>query len=615
MKKQTLDLIKELEENNQSFEWYPTTDEILQVIYNNCYSGTFLDIGCGNAKLYSKFKEWTNVIKLEYENAKIHNLQFRELEDKISNCKSYIEEYLSTKGDNSEWYIGQYGQEKQAQAKLEKEQELKELENKLLDLKQKIGDKKEEKRSYVEITNYYAIEKSKILIERAPKDVIIVGTDFYQNTLIDKKVDVIFCNPPYSDYETWVCKIVKEANAQDIYLVIPERWKDNKEIQYYIKARNAKVSILGSFDFLNAERRARAKVNIVRINLQGTQNRYRDECDVDPFDIWFENEFKIKCEKQDKYSDYETEREERERKKAILENQIIASGNLIQTLVTFYSNDMNALYSNYKKLGELDSEIFKELNIDLKGLKEGLKLKVEGTKHRYWKELFDRLDTITNRLTTKSRKKLLEKLYSRTHVDFNEENIYAIVIWVIKNANHYFDEQLKEIFLQLTEPKNIKNYKSNQKTWHREEWRYNHDKKEQTHYTLDYRIIINSYDKCIINDMLTIANNLGFVANDNEHSTKSKTEVYLNNLDAKGKQILLMDYTCHKNNNIHFRLNKEFIKAFNIEASRLFGWIHNKEDIINEFDCELEIKQEDCDKYYKSSYKIETVPSQFLIEL
>ena len=93
------------------------------------------------------------------------------------------------------------------------------------------------------------------------------------------------------------------------------------------------------------------------------------------------------------------------------------------------------------------------------------------------------------------RRELLEKLYSKTNVDFNEENIYAIVIWVIKNANQYFDDQLKEIFLYLTEPENIKNYKSNQKTWHREEWRYNSDKKEQTHYTLDYRIIIHSYDK------------------------------------------------------------------------------------------------------------------------
>ena len=62
------------------------------------------------------------------------------------------------------------------------------------------------------------------------------------------------------------------------------------------------------------------------------------------------------------------------------------------------------------------------------------------------------------------------------------------------------------------------------------------------------------------------------------------------------------------------RLNQEFMKAFNIEVARLKGWIHNKEDIINEFDAELEITKEDCEKYFKSIYKIETIPSQFLIE-
>ena len=38
----------------------------------------------------------------------------------------------------------------------------------------------------------YAIEKSKILIEQLNKDIFIIGTDFNQQTLIDKKVDVIF---------------------------------------------------------------------------------------------------------------------------------------------------------------------------------------------------------------------------------------------------------------------------------------------------------------------------------------------------------------------------------------------------------------------------------------
>lgn len=73
----------------------------------------------------------------------------------------------------------------------------------------------------------YAIEKSQILINQMDKDIIVVGTDFYENNLIDKKVSVIFSNPPYSDYAQWVERTICEGNAKFAYFVIPQRWKTN----------------------------------------------------------------------------------------------------------------------------------------------------------------------------------------------------------------------------------------------------------------------------------------------------------------------------------------------------------------------------------------------------
>lgn len=123
--------------------------------------------------------------------------------------------------------------------------------------------------------------------------------------------------------------------------------------------------------------------------------------------------------------------------------------------------------------------------------------------------------------------------------------------------------------------------------------------------------------------MITIAKNLGFQFRWSNESIylradKSKNEIYLAPTTKSQKlhdKDLFLEYRCFKNGNIHLRLNQEFMKAFNIEVSRLKGWIHNKEDIINEFDPELEITKEDCEKYFKSIYKIETIPSQFLIEM
>lgn len=48
----------------------------------------------------------------------------------------------------------------------------------------------------------YAIEKSKPLLNALDRSIFIVGTEFTEQTLLDKKVDVIFSNPPYSEFES-----------------------------------------------------------------------------------------------------------------------------------------------------------------------------------------------------------------------------------------------------------------------------------------------------------------------------------------------------------------------------------------------------------------------------
>jgi regulator of sigma D len=58
----------------------------------------------------------------------------------------------------------------------------------------------------------------------------------------------------------------------------------------------------------------------------------------------------------------------------------------------------------------------------------------------------------------------------------------------------------------------------------------------------------------------------------------------------------LLNYKSYGNGNLHLRINKEFMKALNIEASRLFGWVKDSDDILNEFDCN--ITKEDVDKYF-----------------
>ena len=100
----------------------------------------------------------------------------------------------------------------------------------------------------------FAIEKAGIHLANMPKDIAILGTEFHEQTLVDKNMDVIFSNPPYSEYEAWSGRIIKESAAEHVYLVIPRRWRDSDRISQVIASRGAEVESLGVFDFENADR-------------------------------------------------------------------------------------------------------------------------------------------------------------------------------------------------------------------------------------------------------------------------------------------------------------------------------------------------------------------------
>jgi hypothetical protein len=237
-------LFKDLKDRGEDFEFYPTTNEIIEVLYQDAYKiqkrkrgvnyshVDLLDIGAGDGKIFTAFKNISKGIDKE--------------------------------------------------------------ENKLT------------------VKSAYAIEKSNILINAMPEDIYIIGTDFWDSTLIDKKVDVIYSNPPYSMFSTWSEKIIKEANAEYVYLLIPERWKNDAAIKNAIDLRKATSEIVGTFSFEESEdRKARASVNLVRVTLRHDQE-YRKTLKVDPFDLWFKETYPFEKEvSEEDISDSNKERREK----------------------------------------------------------------------------------------------------------------------------------------------------------------------------------------------------------------------------------------------------------------------------------------------------------------
>lgn len=441
----------------------------------------------------------------------------------------------------------------------------------------------------------YAIEKAETLRAALDKKIGIVGTDFLEQSLIDKQIDITFCNPPYSVFQQWAVKIIRESSSQTIYLVIPERWKDSEEIKKAMKYREAKTSILGSYDFLHAEdRTARARVQLLKIELAQEKE--------DAFNRLFNEEFKTL---RDKFKDEETGEESEKPKEEDHKFKTLVTGkDYVHNLVEMYNAELANIRKNYETVGTLDANLLREFGIFPAKIRQCLKERIKGLKNLYWQELISRMDKITDRLTSKHRRRLMETAQKNAHVDFTESNIYAVILWILKNASVSINEQLIEVFEKMTSMANCRAYKSNTRPFEKDQWRYGQEK--PSHIALEYRIVIehcgrieNTYTNgkqrlsengCeMIGDLLTIANGLGFTCHtadyrldhwnsDNWHQGEKQEFTF-----RKDKEFsTLLEVRAHLNGNIHLRMNQKFALALNVEYGRLKGWLKNAGEAVTE---------------------------------
>lgn len=455
----------------------------------------------------------------------------------------------------------------------------------------------------------FAIEKSLVHLSNMPKDIVVIGTEFREQTLVDKEVDVVFCNPPYSEYEDWTYRILRECAAETVYLIIPQRWRDSERLSELVGSLDLKHEALGYFDFENAERRARAKVEIVRFDM-GLRREHA------AFDAAIEDMLP-----ELEAFDCEVDEEKDSRAWGA---ELADGGGLIDSLVSAYDAEQADLYETYRSVVKINPRLLKELGVTKANILEGLRSKIKGLKNRYWEVLFEHLDDITKRFATKQRRAFLQSLKDKTVIDFTASNVRSMLIWIAKWSSDYFDEQLIELFRSLAQHANVQRYKSNDKVFKKDRWRYMSD--DDTHYKVDYRMVVegfggidsNAYNFYgrnglknesheFLSDFITIANNLGFTCSDrsDRHRWRSnkKIELWLDSGDV------LMDVRAFKNGNLHIRVSKRLMLAINVQVGKLLGWLKSAEDAVRE----LEPEAEDVDyvgKVFELSNRIE--PSNLL---
>lgn len=468
----------------------------------------------------------------------------------------------------------------------------------------------------------FAIEISERLRASMDPRICIVGTDFHHQTLIDKKVDVVFCNPPYSEYERWAEKAIREANATLLYLVIPSRWKENPVIAAAITARNASVSVVDSFDFLSADRAARAKVDVLCVELRLSSTRYRssrqnedsdfEEDGVDPFDLWFYSTFHFAEKEKGRGAGLDPDSTTAARR-----NALVMGGDFVVALSELYEEEMNELFETYRRFESMDPALLREVGVSVATIKKSIKAKIAGLKNVYWRKFFDVFDRLTSRLTASNRRRMLDRITSHVSLDFTVDNAYALAVWAIKNANEYYDSQLIEVFERMVEDANVSAYKSNAATFKEERWRYLRgcwkQREKLSRYKLEYRVVlersggIESVESWrrqehngltataveYLQDLRTIACNLGFDASEvAEHPSQGEQwvsgKVRLFHAIHKGKRIELMRVRAFKNGNLHVQFNQDFLLRLNVEFGRLKGWLKSKQEAAQELEAPLE---------------------------
>ena len=332
---------------------------------------------------------------------------------------------------------------------------------------------------------------------------------------------------------------------------------------------------------------------------------------IDPFTLWFEDNFRIDAKAKEHSSSFSGYTSEAINER--VESNLVKGSDVVQTLVELYQHELDDLIETFKKLETIDADLLRELNVSKQGICEALKLRIDGLKDRYWSELFERFEKVTTKLTKNSRQRMLDTLTEHTHVDFTVSNAYAVVVWVLKNANHYFDDQLIECVERMTEKANIHNYSSNKKTFGDEAWRYCRKPSDLDRYKLDYRIVLerigglcdayfhsdkgpNNLSKSahhFIEDLRTVASNLGFDCTGYESTTlydwESNKRYQFHCKDLRtNEECLLFEAKAFKNGNLHFFFSQAFILKLNVEFGRLKGWLKNSRDASSELNISLE---------------------------
>ena len=444
------------------------------------------------------------------------------------------------------------------------------------------------------LEHFNATEKYGIEIASAQADdlirkgIFLIGRNFWDVSLVEQNYGLVFCNPPYSEYATWVNKILYECNFEMLYLVIPVRWQNEpkvtKELMRYESA------IVGEFDFSKADRAARGRVNLIRVNAPWVSNEFdkkekakHQQTLEDTFERWV----------RDNIADFEDRSPMDEYQDEVIED-VALKKTPIDQLIDEYENEKANLGAAFKAIGKLEPEIIKLMGQNKNSMLKIIRKAIEGLKSKYWRAAFENLEPVKERMTRRTRDRIFGEIQEFRKMDFNADNIYSIVIWIINNSNIGILDQIGDVFDELTTKEYIEKYTSN-RHWKKSDWRHNRDNwkykdlPDRWKLGLEYRIVVNAYfgqyshDRySIIDDFIIICKNLGFPIAAGQKPDYKAHQTAQDFFTEDGELAFTMRYYTG-NKNAHLKINKKLLMKFNIEVAKIRKWMSEPDDVVDEY--------------------------------
>lgn len=466
------------------------------------------------------------------------------------------------------------------------------------------------------VVKLLAIEKATTQIkDYASKDIVLLGTEFWETNFISKQTDIGFSNPPFSEFSLWIQTILGQLSFKAFYAILPRRWRNDEAIKDVIKRRNiTNVDIIAESDFCEAERVARTNVDLVCFYFgedESTVERKRKvRDDYKPmlgvrgkcsFQLFIENELGL-VQTHSETTNKFNELQEKERIRAEMAQEgtrsyeLVKSEGVLAALLEHYEQDMQQILEQYKNISKIDSSLLAELGVKYDAIRESVKEKLFGMRNLYWNLLFTHLTPISSRLTTNFKNQLLTTLNNNA-LDFTMKNALYIVDFAITYANNLVEDSLISVFRDLSCESSIKRYYRSNERMYNDRWRHNNTEDyKQCKILLDYRFIYSSwgnfgnYDwqrglnesaRDFTHDLLVVMRLLGYgnlyLTEDISTMTQGD-KLSIRGTGPDGKELDLVQVRYYANGNRHIKINTEAMARFNTTVSRLLGWVRNREE-------------------------------------